>query len=126
MPNKIDLPKFQIFSDFDGTIALCDVGYTLFKTFAEPDWITAVNEWKQGKITSRETLIRECMLAAVTKVELENYCDSQKIDPHFKDFFDYCQLRNYPLMVLSDGLGFILSEFCAVTDFMISRCVPIS
>ncbi|UCE05933.1 MAG: HAD-IB family phosphatase, partial [bacterium] len=100
--------NFQIFTDFDGTVALNDVGDQLFQSFAGPKWIELVLEWKEGKITSRECLIRECALANVTRSDLELFSDKQEIDPYFKDFVNHCQQKDYPITVLSDGFTFYI------------------
>lgn len=74
------MSKYQIFTDFDGTIALNDLGDSLFEKFAKSTWIEAVQEWKQGKITSKDCIIRECAVTKVTQNQLEIFSDEQKID----------------------------------------------
>jgi 2-hydroxy-3-keto-5-methylthiopentenyl-1-phosphate phosphatase len=102
--------NFQIFSDFDGTIALNDVGDSVFTTFGGPRWVVPVQEWKDGKISSKECLRLECSLTTVSKQELEKFSDQQKIDPYFTDFVAYCREHNYPFIVLSDGLSFYIKR----------------
>lgn len=109
--------SFQIFSDFDGTIALNDVGDSVFTTFAGPRWIEPVQEWKDGKISSRECLTRECSLTTVSQQELEAFSDQQQIDPYFRDFHVYCREQNYPFIVLSDGLSFYIKRIFANFGF---------
>ena len=101
---------FQIFTDFDGTIALNDVGDQLFKKYAGPEWLEPVMDWKAGKITAKECLIQECSLAKITKSDLQAFSDRQKIDPYFGKFVSYCQQNNYPVTVLSDGLTFYINR----------------
>jgi len=117
MTEQVIQPKFQFFSDFDGTIALNDVGDGVFTTFAGPKWIEPVLEWKKGKITSKECLTLECALTTVSRQELENFSDQQKIDPYFEEFIGYCRQQNYPFIVLSDGLSFYIRRILAKFGF---------
>ncbi|MGQ9854384.1 MAG: MtnX-like HAD-IB family phosphatase, partial [Candidatus Oleimicrobiaceae bacterium] len=67
--------RLRVFTDFDGTVAANDVGNGLFARFAHPDWRKAVQAWKEGRISSRECLERECRLARVSREGLEAYAD---------------------------------------------------
>lgn len=102
--------SFNIFVDFDGTITLNDVGDTLFATFADESWKKAVQDWKDGLISSKECLLRECSITKVTRRQLEQFCDCQQIDPHFKEFVQYCKENGYPVTILSDGLDFYIQR----------------
>jgi 2-hydroxy-3-keto-5-methylthiopentenyl-1-phosphate phosphatase len=104
------LSIFQIFTDFDGTVALNDVGDQLFQTYAGPRWIEPVLKWKEGAITSKECLTQECSLARVNESELEAFSDRQIIDSSFADFVSYCRAKAYPVTVLSDGLTFYIKR----------------
>ena len=52
--------------DFDGTLAAADIGNRLFRRFGTDParWEHLIDEWKHGRITSRECLTRECEMAA--------------------------------------------------------------
>jgi 2,3-diketo-5-methylthio-1-phosphopentane phosphatase len=102
--------KFHIFVDFDGTIALNDVGDRLFANFARPGWTTPIELWKQGKINSKECLIQECAITKITKKQLEIFSDNQKIDPFFPEFVKYFETSHHPVTVLSDGLTFYIKR----------------
>ena len=96
--------KFKIFCDFDGTIAINDVGNELFNQFASPEWLTAVQEWKDGKISSKECLERECAVTTLSREDLKAFCDRNPIDPTFRQFAEYCREKRYPIEILSDGM----------------------
>ena len=104
------IPKFNIFTDFDGTIALNDVGDSLFQRFATSEWEIAVQDWKEDKISSKECLTRECAVTTISKNQMVSFSNEQKIDPWFSDFYEYCKKQNYPLTVLSDGLDFYIKR----------------
>jgi len=102
------MAKFKIFTDFDGTISINDVGDALFEQFTDTDWEQVVLDWKMDKISSREVFSHGCEKTRITKQQLEAFSDEQQIDPFFKDFVEYCQEKSYPITVLSDGLDFYI------------------
>lgn len=108
---------FQIFTDFDGTIALNDVGDQLFKEYAGPEYLEPILEWKAGEITAKECLIRECSITKITEHNLHEFSDKQEIDPYFGEFVRYCQSHNYPITVLSDGLTIYIKRILSKNGF---------
>jgi len=96
--------QFQIFTDFDGTISLNDVGDKVFENFSDSTWRDILQQWYDGKIGSKEYYIKCSKIIKMTKHQLKKFCESQKIDESFKNFVTYCTLKNYPLTVLSDGM----------------------
>ncbi len=109
--------KFRIFTDFDGTISINDIGDEMFVKFADTDWDQIVDDWKQGKITSRDVFSHGCEHAIVSEKQLNHFCDQQAIDTTFRNFVDYCAHRNYPLTVLSDGLDHYIDRILKSTGF---------
>jgi 2,3-diketo-5-methylthio-1-phosphopentane phosphatase len=100
-----------VFSDFDGTIAKNDVGDTLFKTFGNwPECEKAVQQWLRGEISSRECLEHEAATARLTREQLDTFCDAQSLTPGFAEFVEFCRKRNWPLIVLSDGLDYYIQR----------------
>ena len=102
--------RIQVFCDFDGTVALKDVGNGLFRRFAESSWEEPVRLWKEGRISSKECLERECALARTNYEKVAAYADEQEIDPHFKQFVTFCENHNVPVTIVSDGLDFYIER----------------
>ena len=102
--------RIQVFCDFDGTVALKDVGNGLFRRFAESSWEEPVRLWKEGRISSKECLERECALARTNYEKMAAYADEQEIDPHFKQFVAFCENYNIPITIVSDGLDFYIER----------------
>jgi len=100
----------KIFCDFDGTVAQNDVGDLVFQTFADSRWVEPVNAWKQGLISSKECLIRQCALARVTREQLGALADQQTLDPHFHLFVEHCRKRDHEITIVSDGLDFYIQR----------------
>lgn len=101
----------RVFSDFDGTIALEDVGSQLFRKFAGPRANEIVQHLLSGEITARECLRRECeAVENAPRSELEQFVNQFLLDPAFGSFVDFCRHRNIPVVVLSDGLDFYVER----------------
>lgn len=113
--------SLRIYIDFDGTITSRDVGDSIFERFLRPDLLAEgwhediIREWKAGRISSRDCLIRECGNTIVTREELDGLLDEHAITPGFAQLVEYCAGNDIPLCILSDGLDyyieFILAKF---------------
>jgi len=103
--------KIAIVCDFDGTVAGEDVGNLLFRTFT-PDGRASevVAQWKQGLMSSRECLERECAMARVSKEELDLFIQRRSLDPYFKDFWDFAKKSGMEMVILSDGLDYYIEK----------------
>ncbi|MCP4569494.1 MAG: MtnX-like HAD-IB family phosphatase [FCB group bacterium] len=106
MPNQSEIRQQPvIFTDFDGTISIGDVGNRLFQHFSDGRSGKAVDLWLAGKIDSRQCLEEEGQsLRDVTAEELFDFFDGFAIDPDFSPFVDFCRDSGWPLYILSDGL----------------------
>ncbi len=97
--------SYTVFTDFDGTIALKDIGDEMFVRFGD----TAVCSRSFDAFRSGEIDARECWrqgfatVAPVTKNEFTQFALSHSIDPHFKMFVEFCKIHTIPLSILSDG-----------------------
>lgn len=109
--------SIKIYTDFDGTISINDVGDKLFQTFGINGWKQAIEDWKAGFISSKECLSRCCAVTPVTPEQFADFADSQQLDPHFNDFIEYCNKHNYPVTVLSDGLDNYITRILAKQGF---------
>ncbi len=101
--------KIAIFCDFDGTVAQDDVGNLLFSTFSnDGESQRIVKKWERGEISSRECLEREAELVNVERRDLDKFILRQKLDPFFKDFYDFIKKRNIEVVIMSDGLDYYI------------------
>jgi 2,3-diketo-5-methylthio-1-phosphopentane phosphatase len=113
--------NLRIFVDFDGTVTERDVGDSIFERFLRPELLASgwhydiLNEWKAGRVSSRDCLVRECENTVVTRERLDELLDSHTLTPGFADMVSYCARHDIPLIILSDGLDyyieFILGKF---------------
>jgi 2,3-diketo-5-methylthio-1-phosphopentane phosphatase len=96
--------KCHVFVDFDGTIAPIDTTDLLLERFASPEWREIEEEWKAGRIGSRECLVRQIDLVRATPDELDRFIAAIDIDPGFPDFVALWQEYGHDITVVSDGL----------------------
>jgi 2,3-diketo-5-methylthio-1-phosphopentane phosphatase len=97
--------RFRIFCDFDGTLAVHDVGNLLFTQFADSrQWWHLVALWRKGEIDGRAMWQRICEVTRIRPDQLDQFAASQAIDPGFVHFRQFCQDLNFPLYVVSDGM----------------------
>jgi 2,3-diketo-5-methylthio-1-phosphopentane phosphatase len=105
------MKKIAILCDFDGTIAREDVGHLHFQTFADAGrCCEAVEEWKQGLITSRDCLEREANLARASRDAVDRFVMQRSLDPYFKDFVDFAHRRGMEVVIVSDGLDYYIER----------------
>jgi 2,3-diketo-5-methylthio-1-phosphopentane phosphatase len=96
--------KCRVLLDFDGTIAPADTTDLLLERFAGPAWHDIEEDWKAGRIGSRECMVRQIDLVRATPAEMDAFIGSVEIDPGFRGFVDTFHRLGHTLFVLSDGL----------------------
>jgi len=105
-------PEIKIFCDFDGTIAVEDIGNLFYRHFGEPQVCDdAVSKWREGKITSIECLSIECKtIKNLTLQKAYEFIDQQKFDESFIEFARFCKEKNLDLKILSDGIDLYIER----------------
>lgn len=103
-------PHTAVFCDFDGTIARRDVGYNLFKHFSGGRTRELLPDWKAGRMTSREILVREAAMAPCTEADLLEFLKDFDLDPGFQGFAERCRSQNLELYIVSDGLDLYINR----------------
>lgn len=96
--------KCQVLVDFDGTIATVDTTDLLLERFAGPAWLEVEEDWKAGRIGSRECMVRQIALVRATPRQLDDFVDEIQIDPAFPAFVALCRARGLSVTVVSDGI----------------------
>lgn len=95
----------RVFSDFDGTVCLQDVGRKFFGEYAGEKAEESVRRLLGGEITMQMWFTELCdAIPSITRDELLKYADQFSIDPHFPEFVGFCKDQNIPVTILTDGL----------------------
>ncbi len=92
--------------DFDGTVALEDVGNRFFATFAtdRPAWEAILADWVAGRCGGREVLARECALVDVDEARIARFVAGRRLDPAFAPFVLAARAAGGEVTIASDGL----------------------
>ncbi|MCX7735577.1 MAG: MtnX-like HAD-IB family phosphatase [Candidatus Kapabacteria bacterium] len=95
--------KIQIFTDFDGTITLKDIGDELFKDFGifEPYHSQLVKG--KLKIDDYWNVVFMNLRAELNKQKIAEYAQNFEIDKSFLTFFEFCKENQIDLFIVSDG-----------------------
>ncbi|UCC44734.1 MAG: MtnX-like HAD-IB family phosphatase [Candidatus Zixiibacteriota bacterium] len=102
--------KTLIFCDFDGTVAERDVGYHLFRHFSDGRNDELLPDWKAGRISSREILLREAEMVGAPAQDILDYLDRFDLDPGFADFVDLCEKNGSLPIIVSEGMDFYIQR----------------
>jgi len=97
------MTRAKVLLDFDGTVTVKDTVDAILERFAEPAWRDVEEDWKNGKIGSRECLARQTALIRATPKEIDALIDGIEIDPGFDEFMQTCKRLNVGVTIVSDG-----------------------
>lgn len=102
---------YTVFFDFDNTITTCDVIDDILLRFSKDKrWIKLEEEWKKGKISSKECLKGQIGGILISRKELNNYLYSIKLDSYFKRVIDFLNLKGTKVIILSDNFDYTLKR----------------
>ena len=118
---EINYKQIKCFVDFDGTITIDDVGDSFFRKFSRFDeYITLLIK---NEISIEEYYYSVCAFLPkeLTESDIIEFAGGFEIDPNFKRFVDYCDSRNLPVLIISDGFDIyirsILERYGLKTNF---------
>ncbi len=99
----------HVYVDFDGTIVPGDATDRIFERFALPHWRDAEQEWQDGRIGSRECIVRQVSALRGSPADLQSALDDIQIDPAFPDFVAFCRDLDIGITVVSDGFDVVIA-----------------
>jgi 2,3-diketo-5-methylthio-1-phosphopentane phosphatase len=107
-------PKKPIlFLDFDGTITKRDAVDAILESFADSRWLEIEEDWKRGRIGSRECLAAQMRLVRATRDQIDALLDSIEIDEGFVELLDTCAERGVAAHIISDGFDYCINRILA-------------
>ena len=95
---------WTVLCDFDGTISLHDLTDSLLARFARPGWRALEEEWRAGRIGSRECMAGQIALLDCSREELDAHVAEVQVDAGFNAFATALRDEGIPLRIVSDGL----------------------
>jgi len=99
----------RIVCDFDGTISCQDTTDLVLERLARPAWRDLEDAWLANRISAAECMRGQVALIEASQDALDDLLDSVEIDPGFAEFVAWCEARDLPVSVVSDGVDdFIL------------------
>ncbi|MEO6798656.1 MAG: MtnX-like HAD-IB family phosphatase [Rhodanobacter sp.] len=104
------LSGWTILCDFDGTISVEDVIDSLLDRFGRPGWEVLEQDWRAGRIGSRECMAGQVDLLKMTRAELDEHLAGLWIDHAFPDFVAKARELHVPIRVVSDGLDVAIHQ----------------
>lgn len=98
-----DLPKVQVFLDFDGTISIGDVGDALVQTFGAFEPLHS--ELLNGQFTVAEYYRRAAasFSSEATSEAVMSFVESRELDNGLVTLVAWCRSNSFPVTVVSDG-----------------------
>ena len=92
----------MVFLDFDGTITRRDATDAILEAYADPEWVQIEDEWKRGRMGSRDCLIAQMALVRATNAEIDSLLDDIAIDQGFVPLLETCSAHGVPVHIVSD------------------------
>lgn len=101
-------PPFAVLVDYDGTIALVDVGDAIMAAHVPGDWGAEDAAWAAGLLGSRHLMEDEVALMPADPDALLATAAAQPLDPGFRVLVETARASRVPIEVVSDGFGFFI------------------
>lgn len=95
--------KLRFFIDFDGTVVNTDICASMVMKYSGEGWAELNRLWEEGVLSTEECAQRTLDLMEVGPEELSQFFAEFELDPGFKDFTHWAAIKDYPLLILSDG-----------------------
>ena len=101
---------WTILCDFDGTISVEDVIDSLLARFGGPGGDVLEQDWRAGRIGSRQCMAGLVDLLRMTRAEFDGHLAGLDIDPAFPVFVGAARKLDVPIRVVSDGLDLAIRQ----------------
>lgn len=106
-----------VFLDFDGTISRRDAIDAILETFADERWLTIEEQWRAGRIGSRDCLRAQMALVRARPDELDALLDSIEVDEGFAGLLDTCATHGTVVHIISDGFDYCIRRILSRPAF---------
>ncbi|UCE96907.1 MAG: MtnX-like HAD-IB family phosphatase [Candidatus Bathyarchaeota archaeon] len=101
-----------VLSDFDGTILDIDTCVHILENHAKEDWKIYDEQFERGEISLQDCLQRQFSTVVVPETQILNEVRQvANIRPHFAHLIKLCRRNEFPLIIVSAGLDFVIKHF---------------
>lgn len=102
-----------LFLDFDGTISKRDAIDCILESFADSSWLTIEDDWRAGRIGSRECLRQQMRLVRATESELIELLNTLELDEGLTLLLETCRAHDIKAHIISDGFDYCIHRILA-------------
>ena len=103
--------KTAVQIDFDGTVTVEDVSFLLLDTYVGSAWRDYLEEYSSGRIgvgAFNRKVFGMMKADRQTMTELVLTSERVKIRPGFREMLEYCAVKGYKTVIVSNGLLFYI------------------
>jgi 2,3-diketo-5-methylthio-1-phosphopentane phosphatase len=109
LKKNVSLSDCRVFFDFDNTITPFDVIDDIVGRFSRDErWRRFEQDWKLGKIGSKECLKGQLKGVRVNKDDFIRYLSTIKVDAYFPKILQLLKAKETPVAIISDSFSFII------------------
>lgn len=112
-----------LFLDFDGTISRRDAIDALLEAFADPRWLAIEEQWKAGRIGSRQCLRAQMSLIRAAPRKVNALLDSIELDQGFGALLETCAGGCVPVHIVSDGFDYCIRRILSNASQQVARLI---
>src|SRR2546421_2800191 len=105
---ELQKPKAIVFLDFDGTITQRDAVDAILEAYANSKWLTVEEEWRAGRMGSRDCLRAQMALVRATRNQLDALLDEIEIDQGLLALLEICATHDILAHIISDGFDYCI------------------
>lgn len=101
--------KTLIQCDFDGTLTEEDISFLILDAFADGDWRSILEQYKSNRISvGRFNTLAFRMVKQDEPTLVSFVKDKAELRPGLKELINYCSLRNFRFIIVSNGMTFYI------------------
>jgi 2-hydroxy-3-keto-5-methylthiopentenyl-1-phosphate phosphatase len=101
--------KTLVQCDFDGTLTEEDISFLILDAFAEGDWRSILEQYKNGSISVGNFNTRAFRMVKENEQTLTKFVQGQsQMRSGIPGLLDYCSKRGFRFVIVSNGLSFYI------------------
>ena len=102
-------PLPAVLTDFDDTAAAQNVAELLLSRFGDENWQEVRQQFRDGRVTLKEYQEITFSNIRAGRTAMRDYVmENASFRPYFGQLWDYCQARDIPMALVSQGLDFYI------------------